>query len=75
MLVLALMRVNDVIALTFSAIISGVASGMSLNSMITGFRSGLGGGATIALSYAILGTFAVAISRSGITDLLTLQRH
>ncbi|MGC9552924.1 Na+/H+ antiporter family protein, partial [Vibrio metoecus] len=28
------------------------------------------GGATIALSYAMLGTFAVAISRSGITDLL-----
>jgi predicted histidine transporter YuiF (NhaC family) len=31
----------------------------------------LGNGATIALSYAMLGTFAVAISKSGITDLLS----
>ncbi|ARP37724.1 Na+/H+ antiporter family protein [Vibrio syngnathi] len=70
MLVLALMRVNVVVALTFSAIIGGVASGMDLNDAVAAFESGLGGGATIALSYAMLGTFAVAISRSGITDLL-----
>ncbi len=43
---------------------------MSLNDTIAAFEGGLGGGATIALSYAMLGTFAVAISRSGITDLL-----
>ncbi|MCG9631734.1 MULTISPECIES: Na+/H+ antiporter family protein [Vibrio] len=70
MLVLALMRVNVVVALTFSAIIGGVVSGMNLNDAVAAFESGLGGGATIALSYAMLGTFAVAISRSGITDLL-----
>lgn len=70
MLVLALMRVNVVVALTFSAIIGGLVSGMELNQAVAAFESGLGGGATIALSYAMLGTFAVAISRSGITDLL-----
>ncbi|RTZ14083.1 Na+/H+ antiporter family protein [Vibrio aquaticus] len=70
MLALALMRVNVVVALTFSAIVGGVVSGMELNQAIAAFESGLGGGATIALSYAMLGTFAVAISRSGITDLL-----
>ena len=70
MLVLALMRVNVVVGLTFSAIIGGVVSGMTLNDAVAAFESGLGGGATIALSYAMLGTFAVAISRSGITDLL-----
>ncbi|WP_394127691.1 Na+/H+ antiporter family protein [Vibrio hepatarius] len=70
MLALALMRVNVVVALTFSAIIGGLASGMELNQAVAAFESGLGGGATIALSYAMLGTFAVAISRSGITDLL-----
>ncbi|MGL5376641.1 MAG: Na+/H+ antiporter family protein, partial [Aeromonas veronii] len=37
---------------------------------LTTFSGGLGGGAEIALSYAMLGAFAVAISRSGITDLL-----
>ncbi|WP_162045862.1 Na+/H+ antiporter family protein [Vibrio taketomensis] len=70
MLILALMRVNVVVALTLSAIIGGLVAGMSLNDSIAAFESGLGGGATIALSYAMLGTFAVAISRSGITDLL-----
>ena len=70
MLVLALMRVNVVIALTFSAIVGGLVAGMDLNDAVAAFESGLGGGATIALSYAMLGTFAVAISKSGITDLL-----
>ncbi|MCK6262169.1 Na+/H+ antiporter family protein [Vibrio sp. ZSDE26] len=70
MLILALMRVNVVVALTFSAIVGGLVSGMSLNDAVSAFESGLGGGATIALSYAMLGTFAVAISKSGITDLL-----
>ncbi|WCE30544.1 Na+/H+ antiporter family protein [Vibrio sp. SCSIO 43137] len=70
MLLLALMRVNVVVALTFSAIVGGLVSGMDLNQSISAFESGLGGGATIALSYAMLGTFAVAISKSGLTDLL-----
>ncbi|MGL4830221.1 MAG: Na+/H+ antiporter family protein [Vibrio sp.] len=70
MLLLALMRVNVVVALTFSAVVGGLVAGMSLNDTVAAFESGLGGGATIALSYAMLGTFAVAISRSGITDLL-----
>ncbi|TOB62289.1 Na+/H+ antiporter family protein [Vibrio parahaemolyticus] len=70
MLVLALMRVNVVVALTFSAIVGGLVAGMSLGDTVAAFESGLGGGATIALSYAMLGTFAVAISKSGITDLL-----
>ncbi|KXF79992.1 Na+/H+ antiporter family protein [Enterovibrio coralii] len=70
MLVLALLRVNVVVALTFSAILGGVVSGLTLQETISAFEGGLGGGATIALSYAMLGTFAVAISRSGITDLL-----
>lgn len=70
MLVLALMRVNVVVALTFSAMIGGLVAGMSLTDAVSAFESGLGGGATIALSYAMLGAFAVAISKSGLTDLL-----
>ncbi|MGL6313186.1 Na+/H+ antiporter family protein [Vibrio sp. WXL103] len=70
MLLLALMRVNVVVALTFSAIVGGLIAGMGLNETVAAFESGLGGGATIALSYAMLGAFAVAISRSGLTDLL-----
>lgn len=71
MLALTLIRVNVVVALTFSAIVGGLFSGMSLSDTVSAFESGLGGGATIALSYAMLGAFAVAISKSGITNLLT----
>ena len=70
MLVLSLMRINVVIALTISAIIGGLIGGLSLIETMNAFNSGLGGGASIALSYAMLGAFAVAISKSGITDIL-----
>jgi len=70
MLALSLMRINVVIALTLSALIGGLSAGMSLGDTVSAFEGGLGGGATIALSYAMLGAFAVAISKSGITDLL-----
>ncbi len=43
---------------------------MSLSETINTFNGGLGGGANIAFSNAMLGAFAVTISRSGITDLL-----
>lgn len=70
MLLLSVLRINVVIALTFSAMLGGLLAGMDITATISAFESGLGNGATIALSYAMLGTFAVAISRSGITDVL-----
>ena len=70
MLVLSLLRINVVIALVLSAIVGGLVADLSLVDTINAFSKGLGGGATIALSYAMLGAFAVAISKSGITDLL-----
>ncbi len=70
MLGLALLRVNVVISLIVSALVGGLMAGLSMHDTIKAFESGLGNGATTALSYAMLGTFAVAISRSGITDLL-----
>jgi len=71
MVILSLVRVNIVIALIIGAIIGGLTGGLGLNETIEAFNKGLGNGATIALSYAMLGTFAVAISKSGITDLLS----
>ncbi len=71
MVLLSLTRVNIVIALIISAIIGGLVGGLGLNSTIEAFNQGLGNGATIALSYVMLGTFAVAISKSGVTDLLS----
>ena len=70
MLVLSLLRVNVVFALLIGAITGGLAGGLTLTDTITAFTDGLGGGATIALSYALLGGFAVAISKTGIPELL-----
>ena len=70
MLVLSLLRINVVVSLALGAIAGGLVGGLSLTDTLTAVSGGLGGGAEIALSYAMLGAFAVAISRSGITDLL-----
>ncbi|HBV77488.1 MULTISPECIES: Na+/H+ antiporter family protein [Vibrio] len=71
MLALSVFRVNVVIALTLSAITGGLIANMSLDQTISAFQSGLGDGAEIALSYALLGAFAVALSQTGITDILS----
>ncbi|WP_199609278.1 Na+/H+ antiporter family protein [Flocculibacter collagenilyticus] len=73
MLGLSLLRINVVIALVLSAIVGGLYGGLSLEDTIKVFSDGLGGGATIALNYAMLGAFAVAISKSGITDVLAAK--
>ncbi|BAJ01752.1 Na+/H+ antiporter family protein [Shewanella violacea] len=71
MLGLSLARVNVVIALTISALVAGLVGGMSLQQTVDAFNTGLGGGAQIALSYALLGAFAVALSHSGLTTLIS----
>ncbi|MBD1390922.1 Na+/H+ antiporter family protein [Neiella sp. HB171785] len=67
MLLLSLVRINVVIALTISAVVAGLSAGLAMPDVVKAFEKGLGGGATIALGYAMLGAFAVALSRSGIT--------
>ncbi|PKG57617.1 sodium:proton antiporter [Shewanella sp. Choline-02u-19] len=71
MLGLSLARVNVVIALTISALVAGLVGGMGLQQTVDAFNTGLGGGAQIALSYALLGAFAVALSHSGLTTLIS----
>ena len=70
MLILSLLRVNVVLALVAGSIVGGITGGLSFEATITSFTGGLGAGATIALSYALLGGFAVAISQTGIPQLL-----
>lgn len=70
MLILSLVRVNVVLALVIGAMVGGLTGGLSVEETITSFTGGLGEGATIALSYAMLGGFAVAISKTGIPQLL-----
>lgn len=70
MLILSLLRVNVVFALLIGALAGGLSGGLSFTETLTSYTDGLGAGATIALSYAMLGGFAVAISRTGIPELL-----
>ncbi|MFG6497214.1 Na+/H+ antiporter family protein [Fictibacillus sp. UD] len=70
MLVLSLLRIHVVVALLVGALTGGVLAGMGLTETITVFTEGLGSNAVIALSYALLGSFAVALSRTGLPKLM-----
>jgi predicted histidine transporter YuiF (NhaC family) len=70
MVALSLARVSVVFALVAGALVGGVVGGLSLEQTLTAFNEGVGGGAQVALAYATLGAFAVAISRSGLPDML-----
>ncbi|WP_311946583.1 Na+/H+ antiporter family protein [Halomonas piscis] len=70
MVALALARVSVVFALVVGALVGGFAGGLSLEQTLDAFNEGVGGGAQVALAYATLGAFAVAISRSGLPDML-----
>ena len=66
MLVLSLSRVHVVIALIAGALVGGLVGGLGIEATLNAFNGGLGGGAQVALSYAMLGAFAVAIAKSGL---------
>lgn len=70
MLLLALLRVHVVIALFIGALVGGLTAGMGLEATMLAFQSGLGDGAKIALSYALLGAFAMAVAASGLPKAL-----
>lgn len=70
MLVLSLSRVHVVIALIVGAVVGGLVGGLGVEETLNAFNSGLGGGAQVALSYAMLGAFAVAIAKSGLAHAL-----
>ncbi len=70
MLLLSLFRVNVVVALVIGALTGGLTGGLDLAKTIEVFTGGLGGSAEVALSYALLGSFAIALSKTGLPDAL-----
>ncbi|MDC4232813.1 sodium:proton antiporter [Actinomyces sp. B33] len=70
MLVLSVARVHVVISLFVAALLAGLTAGMGLEGTMVAFQDGLSGGARIALSYALLGAFAMAVAHSGLPRLL-----
>ncbi|MBM7097038.1 Na+/H+ antiporter family protein [Bacillus sp. H-16] len=70
MILLSLMRIHVVVALIGGAMVGGLVAGFSVMETVDIFTSGLGTNATVALSYAMLGAFAVAINYTGLPNLL-----
>ena len=70
MLILSVARVHVVISLFIGALVGGLISGIGLGTTMVAFQDGLAGGAKIALSYALLGAFAMAVASSGLPTLL-----
>ncbi len=61
--ILAIFRVHIVLAMVISSFAGGLVGGLDLTATTKAFSGGLGDGAEIALSYAMLGAFAVALSK------------
>ena len=70
MLVLSVARVHVVISLFVASLVGGLVAGMGISGTMVAFQDGLAGGAKIALSYALLGAFAMSVAHSGLPRLL-----
>lgn len=70
MTILSLLRINVIIAIIAAALTAGLMAGLSLVEAVEMLVAGMGGQSSTALSYILLGAFAVAISYTGITNLL-----
>ncbi|MET3683131.1 putative histidine transporter YuiF (NhaC family) [Alkalibacillus flavidus] len=67
MTTLSLLKVNVLLAIVISAMSAGLIAGLPFTEIVSIFTSNMGGSANTALSYVLLGGFAVAISLTGIT--------
>ncbi|MGV2620532.1 Na+/H+ antiporter NhaC family protein [Halobacillus sp. ACCC02827] len=70
MTVLSLLRVNVIVAILAAGLTAGLMNGETLTSSLEILVNGMGEQASVALSYILLGAFAIAISYSGITTIL-----
>ena len=68
--VLCLCKVNVLLAIIISAIAAGLIGGMPISQVMNTFISGMGGNAETALSYILLGTFAAAMTHTGLATIL-----
>ena len=68
--ILCLLGINVLLAIMLSAIIAGLISGMPISKTMEIFISGMGGNSETALSYILLGTFAAAMTHTGLTTIL-----
>ncbi len=75
MVLLCLVKVNVLISLMVAALVAGVLGGLGLQGTMEVLIHGMGGNAETALSYILLGTLAVAISRTNIMHIVSARLH
>ena len=69
--ILCLFRVNVLLSLLVSAIAGGLAGHLSVSDVMNSLVGGMGGNSETALSYILLGAFAVAVNKNGLADLIS----
>lgn len=57
-----------IVAIIVGALTGGIIGGLGISETINTFTTGLGNSAPIALSYAMLGGFAISLSKTGLPD-------
>ena len=67
---LCLAKVNVLLALIVAALAAGLCGGISLTKSMELLAEGFSANATTALSYILLGTFAIAIAQTGLMKML-----
>ena len=67
---LCLRKVNVLLAIIIAAIVAGILGGMNIQDVMDTFIKGMGGNAETALSYILLGTFAAAMTHTGLATIL-----
>lgn len=79
MCILCLVKLNVLLSIVISAVIAGLAAGMPLyapdadNNIIDVLINGMGGNSATALSYILLGAFAVGLAKSGLGTILSVK--
>ncbi len=73
MITLCLFNLNVMFALIIAALVGGITSGMSVGEIMPTLINGIGGNAETALSYILLGTFAVFINQTGLASVLAYK--
>ena len=73
MSVLCLLKINVLISILLSALVGGLIAGIPLGEIMEILIGGMGGQAETALSYILLGALAMAISHTGVTDILVTK--
>ena len=68
--VLCLLKLNVILSLLVAAMVAGLTAGMDLGAIMGYVIDGLNGNGTNALAYLLLGTFAAALTDTGLATLL-----